>query len=47
MAGLIVTLEQTYTDGHADLGGARYHVYRVRLSRARHRWEVTAWQPQP
>ena len=46
-AGLIVTREQTYTDGRADLGGRRYHVYVIRLAAGPDRWGVTAWQPQP
>jgi hypothetical protein len=46
VAGLIVTHEQTYTDGHADLGGQRYRVYLVRLQGERGRWEVSAWKPQ-
>ena len=45
--GLVVTHERTYTNGHADLGGARYRVYRVAI-RARHDgWSVTEWAPQP
>lgn len=47
VAGIVVTREQSYTDGHADLGGAHYRVYRVRLTAAHHAWEVTAWAPQP
>jgi len=46
-AGLVVTHEQTQTDGHADLGGARYRVYLVRLIQDHARWEVSAWEPQP
>ena len=34
-AGIVVTREQTYTDGRADLGGARYRVYLVRLDARR------------
>lgn len=45
--GLIVTHEQTYTGGRADLGGRRYRVYRVQLVASSRGWEVTAWQPQP
>jgi hypothetical protein len=45
-AGIVVTREQTYTGGRADLGGRRYRVYVVRL-RHGHGWEVTAWEPQP
>lgn len=45
--GLVVTREQTYTDGRADLGGRRYRVYRVRLRRAGAGWEVARWEPQP
>jgi hypothetical protein len=45
--GLIVTREQTYTAGRADLGGRRYHVYLIELVASARGWEVTAWQPQP
>jgi hypothetical protein len=45
--GLVVTREQTYTNEHADLGGPRYHVYRVSLIAGADRWEVTRWAPQP
>ena len=45
--GLIVTREQTYTAGRADLGGRRYRVYQVELVASARGWEVTAWQPQP
>lgn len=46
-AGLIVTHEQTSTDGHADLGGQRYRVYLVALQRETGKWEVSRWAPQP
>lgn len=46
-AGIVVTQEQTYTDGRADLGGQRYRVYRIRLHRHRDGWGVSAWEPQP
>jgi hypothetical protein len=46
-SGLVVTHEQTYTNGRADLGGQRYRVYLIRMKRERHRWGVSAWQPQP
>jgi hypothetical protein len=46
-AGIVITREQTYTEGHADLGGRRYRVYRVRLRRDQDRWTVTTWAPQP
>jgi hypothetical protein len=46
-AGVVVAHEQTYTGGHADLGGQRYHVYLVQLHRAPHAWEVRRWAPQP
>jgi hypothetical protein len=46
-AGLVVTHEQSYTDGHADLGGQRYHVYLIALRRQSGRWEVSRWAPQP
>lgn len=45
--GLIVTREQTYTAGRADLGGRRYRVYRIKLAGTSRGWEVSAWQPQP
>jgi hypothetical protein len=45
--GIVVTREQTYTDGRADLGGRRYRVYVVRLTRERKGWGVSAWEPQP
>ena len=45
--GLVVTRERTYTNGHADLGGARYRVYRVAISARHDGWTVTAWAPQP
>ena len=45
--GIVVTREQTYTDGRADLGGQRYRVYRIRLHRHRDGWGVSAWEPQP
>lgn len=46
-AGIVVTREQTYTGGRAELGGRRYRVYRVRLTRVRSGWGVTQWEPQP
>jgi hypothetical protein len=46
-AGIVVTREQTLTDGRADLGGARYRVYTIRLVEIRRYWEVSAWTPQP
>ena len=45
--GLVVTREQTYTAGRADLGGQRYRVYRVALRADQKRWGVSSWQPQP
>ena len=45
--GLVVTQERTYTDGHADLGGARYRVYRVAITASHDGWRVTEWAPQP
>ena len=45
--GIVVTREQTYTDGRADLGGQRYRVYLVRLGAPQAGWEVSAWEPQP
>jgi hypothetical protein len=46
-AGIVVTREQSYTDGRADLGGAHYRVYRARLAAADNKWKVTTWAPQP
>jgi hypothetical protein len=46
-AGLVVTREQPYTDGRADLGGQRYRVYVIRLTREQNGWGVSAWEPQP
>lgn len=45
--GLVVTREQRYTAGRADLGGSRYRVYAITLARDGARWEVSAWKPQP
>lgn len=47
VSGLLVTHEQTYTDGRTDLGGRRYRVYLIGLKRDRRGWVVSAWQPQP
>src|SRR6185437_6883018 len=38
VSGLVVTREQTYTDGHADLGGQHYRVYQAVLVRAKSGW---------
>jgi hypothetical protein len=46
-SGIVVTREQTLTDAHPNLGGRRYRVYLVRLTRHRNGWEVSAWTPQP
>jgi hypothetical protein len=46
-AGLVVTREQSSTDGHADLGGRRYRVYLVALELEDENWEVSRWAPQP
>ena len=46
-AGIVVAREQTSTDGRADLGGQRYRVYLIRLTRERNGWGVSAWEPQP
>lgn len=46
-AGLVVTREQTYTDGHADLGGLRYRVYEVAVVPTARGWQVSSWAPQP
>ena len=47
VAGIVVTREQTYTDGRADLGGRRYRVYLIHLARDQNGWGVSAWEPQP
>jgi hypothetical protein len=44
---VVVTREQTTTNGHADLGGARHHVYRATLTRSAQGWGVSAWTPLP
>jgi hypothetical protein len=44
--GVVVTREQTYTGGRADLGGARYRVYLVALTREPGGWGVSRWAPQ-
>jgi hypothetical protein len=46
-SGVVVTREQSYTAGRADLGGRRYRVYLIRLSREQDAWGVSAWEPQP
>jgi hypothetical protein len=46
-SGVVVTREQSYAGGRADLGGRRYCVYLIRLSRERNGWEVSGWEPQP
>jgi hypothetical protein len=45
--GIVVTREQTYTAGHADLGGRHYRIYRVRLTLSNGRWEVSSWERLP
>jgi hypothetical protein len=45
--GIVVTREQTYTDGRADLGGRHYRVYRIGIKRDGTGWEVSEWEPQP
>lgn len=45
--GLVVTREQTYTAGRADLGGRRYRIYHIELVASPRGWQVSAWQPQP
>jgi hypothetical protein len=46
-SGVVVMREQTYTGERADLGGQRYRVYLIRLSREPNGWGVSAWEPQP
>ena len=46
-AGLVVTHEQTSTDGRADLGGERYRVYVIALRRDSGNWRMIRWAPQP
>lgn len=45
--GLVVTREQSFTNGRADLGGRRYRVYLITATLRRGRWEVSRWAPQP
>lgn len=45
--GLVVTREQTSTNGRTDLGGLRYRVYRVAAELRDGVWKVSRWQPQP
>jgi hypothetical protein len=45
-AGVVVTREQSYTGGHADLGGEHYRVYLVRLVHVAGGWVVSEWAPQ-
>ena len=47
VTGIVVTREQTFTNGRADLGGRRYRVYRIHLRRDQDGWEVSGWEPQP
>jgi hypothetical protein len=47
VSAVVVTREQTYTAGHADLGGQHHRVYRARLTHSGHDWEVGAWTPLP
>ena len=47
VSAIVVTREQTYTAGHADLGGQHHRVYHALLSRGAHGWKVTAWTPLP
>jgi hypothetical protein len=46
-AAVIVIREQTYTGGHADLGGQRHRVYRAALAHSAAGWGVSAWTPLP
>jgi hypothetical protein len=46
-SAVVVTREQTYTDGHADLGGQHHRVYRALLTQTAVGWEVSAWTPLP
>ena len=45
-AGVVVTREQTFTNGAEDSGGPRYRVYLVILAKRHERWVVRSWQPQ-
>jgi hypothetical protein len=45
--GIVVTREQTYTAGHADLGAQHYRVYRAHLTLTNGRWEVSSWERLP
>ncbi len=44
--GIVLTQEQTLTDGHPDLGGEQYRVYRVSTRGVRGKWKVSRWAPQ-
>jgi hypothetical protein len=46
-SAVVVTREQTYSSGHADLGGQQHRVYQARLSRGPHGWQVSRWTPLP
>lgn len=46
VSGVVATREQTYTGGHADLGGRRYRVYLTTIEHGRHGWRVSRWEPQ-
>ena len=47
IAAIVVTREQTYTNGHADLGGQHHRVYRTTLVPVADGWRVSAWTPLP
>jgi len=42
-----VAWEEKLSNGRADLGGARHHVYLVTVAHTRDGWAVSQWQPQP
>jgi hypothetical protein len=45
--GIVVTREQMYTAGHADLGARQHRVYRIRLTTTSSGWEVRSWERLP
>lgn len=45
--GLVLTQEETLTDGHADLRGEHYRVYLVSATELHGEWKVRRWEPQP
>lgn len=44
---LVVTREESLSDGRLDEGGLRWNVYLAELERTRRGWSVTGWEAQP